>query len=48
MALITTDTNILVQALAGNNNAVSTLNGNESLISFIVVIELMSWKEISS
>ncbi len=48
MALITIDTNIVVHALAGNQNAVKTIEGNECLISFMVVIELLSWKEVSS
>ncbi len=48
MALITIDTNIIIHALAGNADAVKSIEGNECITSFIVVIELLSWKEISS
>lgn len=48
MALITIDTNIVIHALAGNHNAVEVIEGNECIISFMVVIELLSWKEVSS
>lgn len=47
MALITIDTNVVIQALAGNSIAVKSDN-NECLLSFIRVIELLSWKKIES
>jgi len=48
MALITIDTNIIIQALAGNANAVKSIAGKECFVSFKVVIELLSWKEINA
>lgn len=48
MALITIDTNIAIQALAGNQNAVESVERNECLVSFMLVIELLSWKAILS
>lgn len=48
MALITIDTNVIIQALAGNSIAVKSIDNNECLISFITVIELLSWKKIES
>ena len=48
IALITIDTNIIIQALAGNANAVKSIAGKECFVSFMVVIELLSWKEINA
>jgi hypothetical protein len=48
MALLTIDTNIIIQALAGNANAVKSIADKECLVSFMVVVELLSWKEINS
>lgn len=48
MALITIDTNVVIHALAGNSVAVKSIDNNDCLLSFITVIELLSWKQIEN
>ena len=47
MALITIDTNVLIQGFKNNSKALAILNEKELFLSFITVIELLSYPELT-